>query len=172
MGNFSTRFRFVTLLAPLCLLPACGSDDGDSKEGGGSNAGGSASSGGSATTSGGSGNPTAGTSSSTNTCGLQSCSAGQYCANGICMNGCLTDTNCGSGQTCRDIDAETKVGTCRNQDPEPPAKDCNAFCDKALACQDPEWVQCMQVCTGLSAACVACVNDSNCGAGCDSVCEL
>lgn len=171
MGYLSTRFRYVTLLAPLCLLPACGSDDGDSKEDGGSNAGGNASTGGSAASNGGSGNPTAG-SSNANACGIQNCNAGQYCANGICMNGCLTDTNCGSGQTCRDIEAETKVGTCRNQDPEPPAKDCDAFCDKALACQDPEWVQCMQICTGLSAACVACVNDSNCGAGCDSVCEL
>jgi hypothetical protein len=104
-------------------------------------------------------------------CGIQTCEAGQHCNNGVCVNGCLTAANCLQGQTCEDIDSLSQIGTCRAA-AVAPMKDCQAFCDKALACMDPDVALCEQQCTGLSAECVSCVIDSNCGVGCDAVCEL
>jgi hypothetical protein len=99
------------------------------------------------------------------------CEAGQHCNNGLCVNGCLTAANCLASQTCEDVDSFTNIGTCRDA-PVAPTKDCEAFCAKAMACFDPEVVICDQKCAALSAACVGCVNDSNCGAGCDELCEM
>lgn len=167
--------RCLGLSAAVALaltLSACGSDDSGNEKSGssGSSSGGSgSSSGGSGTSTGGSASSSAGTVGKTS-CGLSTCEAGQYCDNGLCLNGCLTDANCGANQSCTDIDADTKVGTCKNQ-VVAPAKDCDAFCRKSLACMDPDFVMCMQVCEGSSGACVACVNDSNCGEGCETVCN-
>lgn len=104
-------------------------------------------------------------------CGIMQCQAGQHCFNGVCVNGCLTSDNCASGQTCEDINPDTSIGTCRNR-PVAPVKDCDAFCMKAFACQDPEAIFCMDQCIGLSAECVACVVASNCGAGCEAQCAF
>lgn len=107
--------------------------------------------------------------STDSTCGASHCDVGQHCFNGVCIDGCLTDANCAATQRCEDVNADTKIGTCKAA-PVAPAKDCDAFCRKAQACQDPEAALCMQKCEGYSAECVACVNDSNCGDGCDGVC--
>jgi hypothetical protein len=179
MNSNMIGFSSVTLVAALCFsLVACGSGDGDeeSKGSGGAAAGTSSSSagttpGGTASTNGGAASTNGGAASTNGVtaCGISNCSAGQYCNNGLCLNGCLTKANCGTDQGCEDIDSDSKVGTCKNK-VTTPAKDCNAFCDKSFACMDPDFVQCMQVCTAASAACIACINDSNCGAGCDDVC--
>jgi hypothetical protein len=104
-------------------------------------------------------------------CVITTCEAGQHCNNGVCINGCLTMANCLGSQTCEDIDSLTQIGTCRER-PVAAMKDCQAFCVKALACMDPDVALCDQLCTGLSAACVSCVIDSNCGEGCDEICDL
>lgn len=109
----------------------------------------------------------------TTSCGAQNCEAGQYCYNMLCVNGCLSDKNCATNQTCEAIDPETHVGACQNRAAQP-TKDCNAFCSKAQACflqgNDVNPTNCMQACTAASAACVSCVNDSNCGQGCEGAC--
>lgn len=152
----------------LCLslsFAACSSNSDSDDDSAGSGA-----QGGSGAT-GGSGTGGSGATGSDATCGVSHCETGQHCNNGVCVDGCLSDANCATNQSCADIDADTHIGTCRNDAMTPP-KDCQAFCDKAVACGDPEAAMCDQKCAGLSSECVACVNDSNCGAGCDGVCAL
>lgn len=105
-------------------------------------------------------------------CGLFQCEAGQHCSNGACVNGCLTDGNCAAKQRCEDIDTTINVGTCRNVT-QTPAKDCDAFCAKAVACNAPDADSCQQICAALSSACVVCASDANCSSSdCDEVCDL
>lgn len=153
MIRIGSIFNVVALSCVLGVF-ACGSDDGDPGSGDDG--------------SGGSGNTgnTGNTSDGTSVCGTGKCEAGQYCDNGFCENGCLTAANCGSGQECVDIDPVFKVGTCKSA----PMKDCNAVCEKAAACGEPT-DQCMAFCTAASSACISCLADSNCGQGCDSVCQ-
>jgi hypothetical protein len=163
MGDsFASSVWRATAAACVLLLALCltgcgddGSDPGDS--GGGSGSGGA------------SGSGAAGAGDTP--CGVSRCEAGQHCNNGLCVDGCLSDSNCASNQRCEDIDDLSHIGTCRNV-ATAPAKDCQTFCAKAAACMDPEAALCEQKCAGLSSECVACVNDSNCGAGCDAVCAL
>jgi hypothetical protein len=143
---------------------ACGGDGGDGD--GDDGAGGTSSSGGS-----GSGNTGNTGNVGNTTCGASNCEAGQHCNNGVCVNGCLTDANCGSNQSCQDIDDVTSTGTCRNN-PTAPMKDCDALCQKAQACNDPNAADCYQLCDAASAECVACLIDSNCGEGCDDACAF
>jgi hypothetical protein len=159
--NFSMALAGVLWLS----TPACGSDGGGETGAGGSgnNSGG--------TSNAGTSNNSSGGGDGTTSCGVTTCQAGQYCNNGVCVNGCLTDANCGPNQSCQDIDDVTSQGTCRNTT-NTPAKDCNAFCAKAVACNAPEADQCMQVCEAISAECAACVIDSNCGTGCDAECAF
>jgi hypothetical protein len=146
-------FNLLVLSCALGVI-ACGSDD---NRGDGS--------GGASNESGGSGN--AGNGGGNTTCGASRCEPGQHCNNGICVAGCLTDANCGNAQQCADIDGDTKIGTCKSA----PTKDCDALCEKAVACSDPDADQCMTLCEAASAACVSCLVDSNCGEGCDAVCQ-
>jgi hypothetical protein len=152
------------LLSSVVVLGACGSDDGD---GGGGESGGGTDSGGSSSMA---GTGPSGGDTMQPACGISRCEIGQHCNNGLCINGCLSDANCGAEQACQDIDTETKLGTCENL-PMAPVKDCDALCDKALACMDPTVVMCMEICTAASAVCVACLIDSNCGAGCEDECD-
>jgi hypothetical protein len=153
---------WIRVLSVACVfgLAACGSDADDDGGSGGTSGSGGSGSGASGGTGGGDG---------TTTCGVQNCTVGQHCQNLVCVNGCLTDDHCGSNQTCAEIDDVTHIGTCRNMTA---AKDCEAFCEKSEACGDPNVAQCQQQCDGFSADCVACVNDSNCGEGCDAICML
>jgi hypothetical protein len=148
------------LVASALVLAACGSDDGEGSEssGGGTGGGGN----GSAASSNGGGTPQP-------TCGVSTCEVGQHCNNLLCVDGCLTDANCGAEQTCADIDADTKIGTCRNA-PVAPMKDCDALCEKAEACMDPLAPMCMDLCVAASAACVTCLVESNCDGDCDAHC--
>lgn len=150
---------------------SCGSDEGGETAGTGAMAGSGNGSGGTSNSGGSSngGSSSNGGGNGTTNCGAFNCQAGQYCSNGVCVNGCLTDANCGANQTCQDIDDVTSQGTCRNTTP---TKDCDAFCSKAETCQAPDADMCMQICDAMSSACVACVIDSNCGTGCDAECEL
>jgi len=111
--------------------------------------------------------------SGTTSCGIQNCESGQHCYNMVCVDGCLSDNNCASNQACEDADPDTHIGTCRTKTTQA-SKDCEAFCSKAQACflegNDVNPANCMQTCKAASASCVACVNDSNCGQGCDSAC--
>lgn len=153
------RMLACGVLTGIMVLAACGDDgdDGNDEGGDGDSSGGGGGKGEGGTT----------------TCGLQTCESGQYCSNMICLDGCLSDKNCASNQTCEDMNEDTHVGTCRNK-PQQATKDCDAFCDKAEACflegNDVNAANCMQACKAASAACVSCVNDSNCGQGCDDVC--
>lgn len=104
------------------------------------------------------------------TCGELTCQPGQHCLNLICQAGCQSNVNCADDQTCEDIDDNSHVGTCRSGEKAPPEKDCATFCAKAEACNAPNLDQCPQICEAASSECVACMNDSNCGAGCESVC--
>jgi hypothetical protein len=187
MTQLSRVGRVWLVVAVVAMVGACGSDANDSCGGasGASGQGGAAGQGGVGGASGQSGSGGAagqagvgGASGQggvggdgTTVCGAGQCEAGQHCFNGICINGCLTDNNCNSNQSCQDINPNTSVGTCRNR-PMMATKDCDAFCMKAFACQDPEAIFCMDQCIGLSAECVTCVVASNCGAGCESMCAF
>ncbi len=167
MNSLFSMIRGVCFLGFVSItLAACsgaGADDGSD----GSSSSGAATS--SAGTSSAGTSSSSGGSTGTTTCGAQQCEAGQHCENLLCVNGCLTDSNCASNQTCQDINADTSIGTCKNN-ATTPTKDCNALCEKAQACQDPNAAQCMQLCTAASAECVQCLINSNCGEGCDGVC--
>ena len=171
MKSFFITARCLFTIGLLSLTTACsGADDGDGDGGGDPSSGGSSStgSGGSAPTAGSTGS--GGGSTGVTTCGSFNCEAGQHCNNAVCVNGCLTDANCGPNQSCQDIDTISAIGTCKNN-PTAPTKDCDALCQKAAACGDTSG-DCMQLCTAASAACVACLNDSNCGEGCEETCDL
>lgn len=51
-------------------------------------------------------------------------------------------------------------------------KDCNAFNAKCTTCEGLAADTCSSLCTAASTACVSCYNDSNCGAGCETVCDF
>lgn len=144
---------FPTVALSILAFVACGSDTGG-EGGSGSGAGGS------------------GAGQGYVKCGDLTCNPGQHCFNIICESGCQSNDNCAANQTCEDIDDFSHVGTCKNGS-TPPTKDCDAFCAKAAACgQTITPAQCQQACAAFSAECVTCVNDSNCGVGCDAVCGL
>ncbi len=101
------------------------------------------------------------------------CIAGQYCSDqtlSTCDLGCLSDVNCASNQQCDKTGAGGQIGGCHNK--VPTEKDCVTFVSKCKACNTTLTdQQCQQMCTGVSAACVSCINTSNCGTACTSLCQ-
>lgn len=156
-----THLMAVALVFGLGVA-GCGSDD----DGGSNNGTGGASSG-----TGGASSGTGGSSSTGNgvtPCGNfpdsqpKSCQAGQYCADEIisdCQNGCLSNTNCASDQTCEKSAGED-VGTCQAVQG---STECAPVCAKLQAC-DPSITQamCDQFCAGTNEACKTCVVNANC----------
>lgn len=136
----------LVLVAACSFLFACGSDDSGDDDGGNE------------------------AQAGFTECGDLTCQPGQHCSNLLCLDGCLSNVNCAADQTCTDIDSASKLGTCQNDEGPGPGKDCDTFCEKSGACNGPTGEQCQQVCDAASSECVACVNDSNCGQGCESVC--
>lgn len=105
------------------------------------------------------------------------CQAGQYCADQTladCQNGCLSNDNCASDQTCEKADGED-VGTCQNVGPGGPTLE--EFCMKLLTC-DPTGTmeQCTTVYNGTNETCHQCIIDGNCGdingGSCDMDCGI
>jgi hypothetical protein len=106
----------------------------------------------------------------------KSCQAGQYCDDegfSKCLNGCLSDTNCASNQTCEKASA-TKVGNCINKT-TPTATSCTDLCKKAIGCKaQTTQPMCEAACLGLTEACKACVISKPCNApddACDAECK-
>lgn len=103
----------------------------------------------------------------TTSCGTVNCAVGQYCQDptlAICQNGCLTDSNCASNQTCQKTAGAT-TGACVNKVVEPPTPtgNCDAFCSKSMACNPSiTAAQCEQVCAGLNDTCKSCIAGANC----------
>ena len=99
------------------------------------------------------------------------CIAGQYCSDqtlSMCDLGCLSDTNCTSMQQCDKTGAGGQIGACHGK----VDKDCVTFVSKCKACNISFTdQQCQQMCTGVSPACVSCINTSNCGTACTSLCQ-
>lgn len=96
--------------------------------------------------------------------GPKSCQAGQYCADegfSECQNGCLSQTNCTSAQTCQKAPAED-VGSCQGSTP---TVTCADVCAKLQAC-DPSVTQaeCDQFCAGTNDVCKSCLVGENCPA--------
>jgi len=105
------------------------------------------------------------------------CAAGQYCSDpvlAICENGCLSNANCLSDQTC-EKDSGQDVGSCQNKAGDGPTEE--EFCDKLLTC-DPSGTeaQCSMVYAATNQTCHECIVDGNCGdindGSCDSACGL
>lgn len=160
--RLSAFFGMIAIVAAV----GCGGEGGTSGTSGGSGSGngsgnGSGSGSGSASSGGSSGHK------GETQCGGVTCQPGQYCDNIACLNGCLSGNNCGENQSCKDIDPMTHVGTCQD---DPAAKDCDTYCQKSMACGGPIGILCQMECDASSTACVSCVNDSNCGQGCEGVC--
>lgn len=112
------------------------------------------------------------------------CQAGQYCEDqtlSICTDGCLSNTNCADDQECIKADGENK-GSCQKKVGGGSSSSSSsssggggatqdAFCEKAQACDTSITdAQCAQLYAATNDACHECVVDSNCGAGCDTVC--
>lgn len=166
----STRISTALALLALLVLPsACTSDDGSDTKGedeSGGNGDGDGDGGGDGVT-------------DCTPPGLPTveCAAGQYCADpvlAVCENGCLSNANCLSDQTCVKADGEN-VGTCQNMAGEGPTE--QEFCDKLLVC-DPSGTMelCSMIYAGTNATCHQCIVDGNCGdindGSCDSACGL
>ena len=103
------------------------------------------------------------------------CAAGQYCADSVltlCENGCLTNDNCAADQTCIKEDGDD-VGSCQNNDPDPPDGPTEAeFCEKLLVCDmSGTMEQCSLVYTGTNVDCHQCIVDGNCGDIIDGTCD-
>ncbi|MEZ4380534.1 MAG: hypothetical protein R3A79_04255 [Nannocystaceae bacterium] len=176
MQSMSLRGMFLGLCASAALLlPACAGDDSETD----SNASDSATT----STSGGSTGSTGGEMGDGVTdCtppGLEKvvCQAGQYCADQVlaeCENGCLSNDNCTSEQTCEKAAGED-VGTCQNTAPDGPTLD--EFCMKLLTC-DPSGTmdQCTTIYNGTNEGCHNCIVDGNCGdindGSCDASCGV
>lgn len=109
------------------------------------------------------------------------CQAGQYCQDQVlstCVNGCLSNDNCTSEQTCEKESGE-EVGTCQNVGAGGPSLE--DFCSKLLTC-DPSGT--MEICetfyNGTNEDCHNCVVDGNCGdingdidgGSCDAACGI
>ena len=153
MNSYIQFVRLGTSFGLICCasLLGCGSDAGSGPPGAGSHDDGS-------------------TKAGFTKCGAVECQPGQFCYNILCQTGCQSNVNCAADQTCSDIDGTTHVGTCQNTAPPPPTKDCAAFCEKSKVCNVPNIEICPQLCEAASSECVACVIDSNCGQGCESLC--
>lgn len=105
------------------------------------------------------------------------CQAGQYCEDqvlAICTNGCLSNDNCTSEQSC-EKGAGEDVGSCQNVGPGGPTLE--VFCMKLLTC-DPAGTmdQCTTVYNGTNEMCHQCIVDGNCGdvngGSCDMACGI
>lgn len=110
-----------------------------------------------------SGTTNGGARSGTTECGIQTCSAGQYCNNYICSDGCLSDDNCTGTQSCEKEPGEN-LGTCQTTrtTPAPSAKDCPGYVQKCVACGGLEEL-CQRECDVVNAECTSCViNTSGC----------
>jgi len=92
----------------------------------------------------------------------KSCQAGQYCADegfSECLNGCLSNVNCTSDQSCIK-EAGQNVGTCQTVQGSVP---CDTVCSKLKACAPATTDEmCDQFCAGTNDACKTCVANANC----------
>ncbi|HVZ36678.1 MAG TPA: hypothetical protein VG963_29820, partial [Polyangiaceae bacterium] len=106
----------------------------------------------------------------TTPCGVQTCSAGQYCDNSLCSNGCLSDDNCASNQSC-DKQAGENVGTCQTHGTAD--KDCPAYVRKCVACGGDN-DECQRQCDVANAECTSCVvSQSGCIlSSCINLCQF
>lgn len=168
-------------LTALIFAPACDSGDDTDTSSGETTAGDGDGDGDS------SGSGSGGDSEGTTPCGMfgdeaVSCPPGQYCADSVlsmCENGCLSNENCASDQTCEKADGED-VGTCQNNDAtttgaEGPTEE--EFCDKLLICDmSGTMEQCSIVYAGTNVECHQCIIDGNCGdindGSCDAACGI
>lgn len=172
----SLRQIFLGLFATTALLmPACAGDDGDDSDGSDSSA---------TTSGGGSGGSSTGGAEGDGVTDCTPpalekvvCQAGQYCADqvlGDCQNGCLSNDNCTSEQTCEKAAGED-VGSCQNTGPGGPSLD--EVCMKLLTCdQSGTMDQCTTFYNATNEGCHQCIVDGNCGdindGSCDSSCGL
>ncbi len=105
------------------------------------------------------------------------CQAGQYCEDSvlsICTNGCLSNDNCTSEQTC-EKGAGEDVGSCQNVGPGGPSLE--EFCMKLLTCDMSGTMdQCTTVYNATNEGCHQCIVDGNCGdvngGSCDMACGI
>src|SRR3989344_3036582 len=117
-------------------------------------------------------------------CGYGTCSSAQKpswtCQSGACVYSCVSDSNCGGGcqndctfgatqcsvtskQTCGNYDADSCYEWSSSQSC---AGDTSCGYGTCLSTQKPSW-------TCQSGACIySCVNDSNCGGGCQNDCAF
>lgn len=106
------------------------------------------------------------------------CQAGQYCEDAVlamCTNGCLSNENCTSEQTCIK-EPGMDVGSCQNMLDDVSQAD---FCEKMLTCDVAGEISaeyCGLIYAGTNSTCHHCVIDGNCGdlnaGACDSSCGL
>jgi hypothetical protein len=158
------------------LMSACAGDDSGDSDGSGTGTATTSASGGDSSSTGGAEGD--GVTDCTPP-GLEKvvCQAGQYCADQVlaeCENGCLSNDNCTSEQTCEKAEGED-VGTCQNMGSAGPTLD--EFCMKLLTC-DPSGTmdQCTTFYNGTNEGCHQCIMDGNCGdindGSCDSSCGI
>lgn len=95
------------------------------------------------------------------------CQAGQYCANQDlrdCQNGCLSNQNCASDQTCI-IPTGESVGACQNNtNPTPTGATRDEFCGRLQACDPANYSDafCDNFYAGTNAECHNCIAGANC----------
>jgi len=157
------------MLAMTSTLVACGDeddgdDDGASADGASSNGDGASASASASDTNGSQGLGDGVTDCSSGAFGDVVCQAGQYCDDmvlSICENGCLSNDNCTSDQTCEKASGED-VGSCQNTAPGGPTEE--EFCMKVLTC-DPSGTMelCSMLYAGTNEACHQCIDAGNCG---------
>lgn len=149
-------FERVLCAGVLAFALGCGGDGASDGDDGAGNSGGSG------------GGTTARTG--TTECAGLTCSAGQYCDNLLCINGCLSDDNCTSTQVCEKPPGDNE-GSCQTTNTA--TKDCSGYVEKCVACGAPQ-AQCQQECEVVNAECTSCVvSTSGCGLeACESSCGL
>lgn len=123
-------------------------------------------------------------SDATTSCGNETCQAGAYCADPVfsdCRVGCISNTNCASGETCHREQGES-VGSCVAQqipsidtDTDDLEADSAAFCARVSGCQVPLPLTCGEIFAATNTACHQCVAGANCGdifdaGSCDAAC--
>lgn len=100
-------------------------------------------------------------------CGNAICQAGRYCENSnssVCLNGCASNNNCATGETCEKVGIQT-IGTCKGG---AAPVDCGAICDKLKVCSPddfPGQTECVTKCNALSTTCKTCLSDAGCDSG-------
>lgn len=131
---------------------------------------GSTSSGGSSGGSSSGGSSGSGTRTGETECGGQKCSANQHCDNLFCADGCASDLNCASNQSCVKSGGEN-FGTCQNAT-TPTTKDCAGWQEKCVACGETA-ANCTAACKVITSECIECVKgESGCNQeACKSLCN-